>query len=171
MKKRKTILFFIIALSFGACNKEKNKTVQGLKPIYATESELSTVEISEKQALRNPGRIYTYNHLLLVNEQSKGIHIYDNTNIESPIELSFISILGNMDFSVKNNLIYADNVTDLIIIDISNPNQPTYKSRIKNVFPVQQFPSESCYFECVDATKGIVVGWEKTTLTNPTCSN
>ncbi len=168
--RKKAVIFFLLALSIGACNKEKNKTVEGLKPIYATEAELQTVEVSSSQPLINPGRIYIYNHLLLVNEQAKGIHIYDNSNIESPSELSFISIPGNMDFSVKQNLIYADNVTDMIVIDISHPNQPTFKSRIRHVFPVQQFPSTPGYFECVDPSKGLVVGWEKTKLENPTCS-
>ena len=172
MKKirNKAVIFSLIAISLGACHKEKNKTVEGLKPVYATEAELQRVDFSESEPLRNPGKIYTYNSLLLVNEQEKGIHIYDNSNIETPKELSFISILGNMDFSVKNNVLYADNVTDMVVIDISNPSEPKFKSRIKHVFPVQQFPSEGGYFECVDPNKGLVVRWEKTTLENPSCS-
>jgi len=164
------LLVFTIVLSLGSCNKDKNETKIGLKPVYATEAELEKIDVSETEALKNPGKIFTYNNLLLVNETAKGIHIYDNTNIESPIELSFISIPGNMDFSVRQNLIYADNITDMVIIDISNPSKPIYKNRINSVFPVEQFPQQSGYFECVDSKKGMVLRWEKTTLTNPTCS-
>jgi hypothetical protein len=74
-----------------------------------------------------------------------------------------------MDFSVSNGKIYADNITDMVIIDISNPAAPEYSNRISNVFPIQQFPDEFGPFECVDATRGTVIGWEKTTLKNPKC--
>jgi hypothetical protein len=33
----------------------------------------------------------------------------------------------------------------------------------------QDFPPEFGYFECVDTTKGTVVGWEKKTLKRPEC--
>lgn len=168
--KKTTIILSLFAglLLLGSCDKEKEKVVDGWKPIYSTSDEQS-VEMQASSPLQNPGRIYLYEDLLLVNEQSRGIHIYDNSNISSPVELSFISIPGNMDFSVKNGVLYADNITDMVIVNISNPSAPEYVNRIESVFPVQQFPDEFGQFECVDPSKGKVVGWEKALLTNPKC--
>jgi hypothetical protein len=164
-----TALVFSVILAV-ACNKEKkSETVEGYKPIYATAQDLESIDVKNDAPLENPGRIYLYENYLLVNDQAKGIHIYDNSNKSNPTHLSFISIPGNLDFSVSGGMLYADNITDMIIIDISNPATPEYKNRIQNVFPVQQFPDEFGAFECVDPNKGLVVGWEKTKLTNPKC--
>ncbi len=165
-----TTLFVSVLLISASCGKKKqDEIVEGYEPIYATADDLENVEVKANEPLENPGRIYTYENYLLVNDQSKGIHIYDNSNQNNPTHLSFIAIPGNMDFSVKNGVLYADNITDMVIIDITNPVSPTYVNRISSVFPVQQFPDEFGAFECVDPSKGMVIGWKKTMLTNPKC--
>lgn len=171
MKKGMKVTAFACMLVFAvSCGKNSNdEVVQGYKPIYATPEQLTTVDVRENEPLQNPGRIYLYEHYLLVNDQSKGIHIYDNSNNSSPKHLSFIAIPGNLDFSVSNGMLYADNITDMLVVDITNPLAPAFKSRIENVFPIQQFPDEFGAFECVDPARGIVVGWEKTELVNPKC--
>lgn len=166
----KTTAFLFSVLLAVSCGKEKkSEVVEGYKPIYATAQDLESIDVKATAPLENPGRIYLYENYLLVNDQAKGIHIYDNSNNSNPTEVSFIAIPGNLDFSVSNGMLYADNITDMIIIDISNPANPVYKNRIQGVFPVQQFPDEFGAFECVDPAKGMVVGWEKTELTNPKC--
>ena len=67
-----------------------------------------------------------FENYLLVNDKAKGIHIYDNSNVSSPVHLSFIAITGNMDFSVREGVLYADNITDLVMVDIKNPVAPKY---------------------------------------------
>ncbi|MBD3637791.1 MAG: hypothetical protein HUJ25_10590 [Crocinitomicaceae bacterium] len=168
MKKAPFFVLLLTGLVMMSCN-DKTEIVDGWKPIYASESDNQTVDIKASEPLENPGRIYVYENLLMINDQSKGIHIYDNTDNSNPVELSFIGIPGNMDFSVRENKVYADNITDMVIIDITNPAAPTYSNRIENVFPIQQFPDEFGAFECVDPDKGTVVGWEKTKLENPKC--
>ena len=70
----------------------------------------------------------------------------------------------------KSKEAYTCNNCDLVVVvDITNPASPDYVNRIEDVFPLQQFPDEFGAFECVDPSKGIVVGWEKTTLSNPEC--
>jgi len=157
------------ALTTGSCEKKEDQVVEGYKPIYATTENVKTVEVRADEALENPGRIYTYEQYLLVNDQGKGIHIYDNSSITAPSHVSFIAIPGNMDFSVRQGVLYADNITDLVMVDISQPAAPVYVNRIPGVFPVQQFPDEFGAFECADPSKGIVVGWEKAMLTDPKC--
>jgi hypothetical protein len=169
---KKTRVTFLLLCSVGlmvSCGKKQDEKVEGWKPIYSTESNTETVEMKTSEPLEQPGRIYVYEHYLMVNDQGKGIHIYDNSNQSNPTEVSFIGIPGNMDFSVRANKIYADNITDMVIIDITNPASPEFKNRMKDIFPVQQFPDEFGAFECVDASKGSVIGWEKTILDNPKC--
>jgi hypothetical protein len=170
MKKTTKVFLLLcsVAVMASCGKKQQDEIVEGWKPIYASDDN-SSIETKASEPLENPGRIYTYQNFLLVNDQAKGIHIYDNTVKSNPTEVSFVAIPGNMDFSVRNSMIYADNVTDMVIIDIANPAQPEFVNRMKNIFPVQQFPDEFGPFECVDATKGTVIGWEKVELQNPKC--
>ena len=168
-KKTFTIAIMFSALLIVSCGKNQNDLVEGYKPIYTAAENLEDVDIKSSEALENPGRIFLYNNMLLVNDQGKGIHIYDNSNPNSPQEVSFIGIPGNMDFSVRGGMIYADNITDMVIVNIANPSAPVYENRIENVFPVQQFPDEFGAFECVDPAQGVVIGWEKTQLEDPKC--
>jgi hypothetical protein len=170
MKKTTMILLALASVTIlASCDKNKNEEVDGWKPVYSTETNTQDVTFKNSEPLEKPGRIYTYDNLLLVNDEAKGIHIYDNSNVTNPTELSFIAIPGNMDFSVSNGRLYADNITDMVVINISNPSAPEYVNRIEFIFPVQQFPDEFGSFECVDPAKGTVVGWEKTKLINPEC--
>ena len=157
MKKRNLFMMLFAGAVMISCN-DKQELVDGYKPIYSSETDLNEVDIRASEPLENPGRIYTYENLLLVNDQGKGIHIYDNTDKTNPSEVSFIGIPGNMDFSVRANKVYADNITDMVIIDISNPATPAYSNRIEDIFPTQQFPDEFGAFECVDPSKGTVIG-------------
>ena len=164
------LLSMVALLVLGSCDKDKSETVMGMKPVYASAADIERVDVRTSEPLNNPGKIYVYQNYLLVNDHAKGIHIYDNTNPNAPVEVSFISIPGNKDFSVRNNTLYADNITDMVIFDISQPAQPVYKSRMKSVFPTQVFPDQAGKFECVDPSKGIVLRWEKAQLVNPGCS-
>jgi len=165
-----TLLCFFTVVSFNSCKKDKQEKVIGLKPIYTSVESIERIEIKTDEKLEVPGKIYVYKNYLLVNDQGKGIHIYNNSNPSSPKHISFISIPGNNDFSVRNNTIYADNITDMVMIDINQPSKPVYKNRIKSVFPTQIFPDQAGKFECVDASKGVVLKWEKAVLTGQTCS-
>ena len=169
MKKRQQLFLVLFAGAVMVSCNDKQELVDGWKPVYSTDANTETVEIKASEPLENPGRIYVYENYLLVNDQSKGIHIYDNTVNTNPTEVSFIAIPGNMDFSVRANTVYADNITDMVIVDITDPATPVYTNRIKDVFPVQQFPDEFGAFECVDASMGTVIGWEKAKLENPKC--
>jgi hypothetical protein len=119
--------------------------------------------------LNNPGKIYIKGSYVFINEINKGIHIIDNRNPASPKPVSFISIPGNVDMAVKQNVLYADNSTDLIALDISNPSNVRLLKRIKDTFPYRQYPPNSGYFECVDPSRGIVSHWESVELQNPKC--
>jgi hypothetical protein len=143
---------------------------EGYRPIYVSAEQIKQVTTVAPQPLRKPGKIYVKGNYLFINEQGKGIHLIDNANPASPRKLSFINIPGNVDIAVKGNLMYADNGRDFVVLDISDPTQVTIQKRIENAFPLQSFPPYiNTYFECIDETKGVVIGWEKVKMSRPKC--
>jgi hypothetical protein len=149
------------------------KDVQGYKPVYMPKAAAYTVGKEAPRSLEKPGKIYTYGGLLFVVEQLKGIHVINNQDPANPLTIAFLNIPGCNDVAVNAGMLYADNMTDLVVFDITDPMSITYKKRIAGQFPdgIKLYPEEARdqYFECVDTTKGVVVGWELTTLNDPKC--
>ncbi|MBX7240733.1 MAG: hypothetical protein K1X92_03210 [Bacteroidia bacterium] len=168
MKKNFLFLSFIVvlSLSFTGCFKDKCKmkyTYLRYTPVYMSlETFRNSVKIEGPSDLKNPGKIYTSNNLLIVNEVAKGVHIFNNVNPANPVNLSFISIPGNYDMAVKDNLLYCDNSIDLVVFDISNPAAPLMVSRVENTFP--HMTSFNGYF--ADPNQGVVVDWVKEQVTD-----
>ena len=143
---------------------------EGYRPIYSSQAEMRQVSTEAPQALRKLGKIYVRGNYLFINEQGKGLHLIDNADPRAPRKLSFIKIPGNVDIAVKGNLLYADNGRDFVVLNIADPTNVQLVKRIENAFPVQSYPlSIQTYFECVDASKGGVVGWEKVKMNRPKC--
>lgn len=137
----------------------------GYRPIYEDPEEVAKVDITSAQPLKKPGKIYTFDRYLFINEQGKGIHIVDNANPEKPVNVSFISITGNYDMAVKGNWLYADNLSNMLVIDISDPKSPKLTKTIQNAMPAINYPlMTGVYFECADPKKGVVVDWEKVSM-------
>lgn len=88
----------------------------------------------EKQELIKPKNFHIGSNFVLVSEANKGIHIYDNTDMQNPQRLSFIQLPFLRDFYVKDNFLYVVNVYDLVKIDITNVYNPILVSRAENVF-------------------------------------
>jgi hypothetical protein len=144
--------------------------ILGYRPVYATLEE-AEVKGLPPQSLENPGKIYVINDYLMIVDNLRGVHVYDNTNPENPVNKGFIQLYGSTDIAIRDNVLYADQQSDLLAVDISNPLNINLLSRAENIFPFnsQYPPVEGTYFECVDPTKGIVVGWEQVELDNPKC--
>lgn len=145
--------------------------VEGLKPVYMSSDQAYDIKLLAARQLEHPGKIYVYGDYLFINELHKGIHVIDNKDPETPLALHFIQIYGNVDIAIKDNFLYADNINDLVVLDISDPDNFQVAERVENVFPgVAEHPFDTGnYFECPDPDKGVVVGWENTILKNPEC--
>ncbi len=163
-------------LFFAGCDPRRTEpmppanTGEGYRPIYLTYDELRQVTTQGPRSLKHPGKIYVRGAYLFINEPGEGIHIINNQDPAHPEPLAFVNIRGNVDMAVKGDVLYADNATDLVALDISNPQQVQVLNRVENVFPYASFPPETgVRFECVDKSKGVVVGWEKTTVGETRC--
>lgn len=172
-----TILFLSLALiqacevlNFGET--EPVGTVEGLRPIYVPELDWDEIKVSEPRPIEFLGKIYYKDNLIYVNERNKGFHVIDNSDPTNPTPLKFIQVYGSEDIAIKGNMLYADNVSDLVTIDISDLENLSVVNRVRGLYPdsKKEYPEGySGYFECVDATQGIVIGWEEATLENPSC--
>lgn len=178
MKKVSVTFLLFACLLFSACevidfeSSEPVGEVEGVRPIYTAEATWNQITATEPQPIVALGKIYYKNPYIFVSERYKGIHILDNTNPAAPIPVRFIRVPGNEDIAIKGDILYADNITDLVAIDISDFQNISVKSRIKDLYNNQKknYPDGfSGYFECVDEELGRVVGWEKAMLNNPTC--
>jgi len=124
-------------------------------PIYKTLGDVraSTIKMSVPQQIENSGKIYLYKDYLFINEPNVGIHIFDNANPATPKSLGFIPIVGNFDLGIQNDLLYADNIVDLITFDISNISNPVLVNRQKDVFSVKYKTETGERFYLLDTDK------------------
>ncbi|MDX1667656.1 MAG: hypothetical protein R3350_10515, partial [Saprospiraceae bacterium] len=116
---------------------EATQTYLAFNPVYVQPEDFRhPLEMTGARALEQTGKIYYYRDHIFVGEVGEGIHIIDNREPESPLPVGFIEISGNRDIAVRGGLLYADNYTDLVVIDISNPSDPEFLNRTEDVFPV-----------------------------------
>ena len=90
---------------------------------------------SAPQALNETGKIYLYKNLVFLSEVGKGVHILDNSDPLKPVNLSFLPIPGNIDIAIKDNFLYADSYSDLVVFDISDINSIKTIKFLNNTFP------------------------------------
>ncbi len=152
----------LVALVFGliSCEDEVTNTYtyRTMMPVYLQMSDVRAREIfvAPAQELENPGKIYIYGDYLLINEPLEGIHILDNTNPASPVNLNFIPIEGNVDLAVNSGMLYADSYVDLLIFDLENIQDIKLVERVENVFEHMFSGSET----------GVVLTFKDTVITS-----
>lgn len=173
MKNKYLFIFFFFSILISCVIEEEPLEVEGLKPIYISKTEAINIYSSAATPILSPGKIYRYMNYIFINEKGKGIHIINNTDPTSPQKIAFINIPGNYDMAVSGTILFADNFTDIVALNISNPNNITIVKRIENVINASNsyYPENySGYFECVDTTQGYVSGWEEAMLIDPKCN-
>jgi len=129
-------VIFFLALTGCEDKCETTRTYTFFEPVYQALSEVRAgFDVIAPQPMKQPGKIYLYGSIVLLNEIGSGVHLIDNSNPEEPKFLKFISIPGNFDIAVKDNVLFADSYIDLLAIDISDIDQIQLLNRIENAFP------------------------------------
>jgi len=130
----KQFTFLLSLLLFSGCYYYEPTT--SYKPVLIQRSELeNSITFINSRKVQNPGKIYTYQNFIFINELYYGVHVINNLNPELPENIGFITIPGNVDIAIKDNILYADNAVDLIAVDLSNMAYPNVLSRKRKVFP------------------------------------
>ncbi|MFN8398231.1 MAG: hypothetical protein U0176_26715 [Bacteroidia bacterium] len=173
MKRLRFILptLLLTALIATSCADKTVKVYMANVPVYTETAtwRAQAINFEAPRDLKNPGKIYLYENLLIVNDFLQGVHIFDNTNPAAPANLGFLPVLANQDIAVRNDIMYLDSYTDLVAFDISNPSQPHLVGRVNDVFEFNNhgyLPGYNSAYPMVeiDPTQGVVTGWtlEKT---------
>jgi hypothetical protein len=149
----KQFIFFILGLiiiSLTACNPSEIDEPSYIwqsqfEPVIMERADLEkSIKLIEPQTIKDFGKIYIKDSLLFVNEKYEGVHILDNSDPSNPENLGFIVIPGNIDISITNNIIYADNSVDLVAIKY-NSNGVEVVDRNREVFPELNAPDGGNY--------------------------
>lgn len=114
------------------------------RPLYQTrEAVRAGIRSTSPQPLQHPGKIFLRGQYLFLNDLNRGIHVIDISDAAAPKQIAFINIPGNVDMAVKGNYLYADQFTDLITFDISDPRNVVPLNFDDKVFPSQHFVPDS----------------------------
>jgi hypothetical protein len=168
---RKIILLSILFAA--ACTPEvapEDKTVMGYEPVYSSAA-TPAIRKLPPQTVKKPGKIYQYGSFLLVNEVNQGIHVFDNTDKTQPQPLAFFEIVGNSDMAIKDSVLFADHMGNLVALKTTSSFMSFEQL---GSLPINQWllgvpPPSGSYFECVEPKAGLVVDWRSVQLKNPAC--
>ena len=170
--KKELIVIIATIVSITACKNNGVGHVDAYMPVYASAADAKQIVLQSPQPIVNGGKIATLGNVVFQVETDKGIHIIDYSNPAVPVKKGFIKNALCRELALKGNSIYTNNLSDLVVIDISNSTAVTVTSRINNAFPdlaLQNPTCTDCYFECADPTKGLVIQWNKQKVNNPKC--
>lgn len=159
------LLMAVAILLLSGCVKntcDMTFTYQQYTPIYMDEATFeNSVAVEAPRSLSTPGKIFVLDDFLFVSDMGKGVHIFDNSNPESPEALAFIVVPGNYDINANCDKLYVDSSTDLLVFDIKNPTAPTLVNRVKNSLPAML----AYRGYNADPNMGVVVEWRSQVTT------
>lgn len=165
--RRAYLIPFLISLFFSGCiylggdsSSQQVQDVSRYKPITIKRSELkNSISLSSVKPSNKLGKIYILNKIIFLNDTNKGFHILDNNNPKKPIKKKFLSAIGATDIAVRNNTIYINQATDLVVLNYdSNTDKLRVIKRLKNVFPQKISPDGFRYNGLKDDE--IIVDWK-----------
>lgn len=127
-----TILAGLTSCLRDDCTSQRDYVVYN--PVYLHVDQFRTDEIAvtDSRVLESPGKLYFYKNFLLINEMALGLHVYDISERSNPIEIAFYNIPGNFDMAIKDDVLFVDNVIDLLAVDITDVRNPSILYRYEN---------------------------------------
>jgi hypothetical protein len=139
-------------------------------PVYMSQDEFNaTTKVAATRPLKNPGKICLYGNYLFINEINEGIHVIDNSDPSSPQHVAFIEILGNIDVAAKDGILYADNLTDILLFDITDPRAPKLKFRFQGAFEgVLPATGNDLPISKIEPVDKVIAGWTQEEITEDT---
>ena len=171
--KRLIFLFSLIGIALTSCEDQHLQTYLANVPVYLSWDELrSSFEVDAPASMEKPGKILFYGSHMFINEYQKGVHVADLSDPSNPRLVAFIEIPGNVDMAIRNDLLYAESYTDLLVIDISDPEQPELSTRIEDLFEYI-LPSYDYNYPVdeIDQDKGVVTSFELKKVTHEIYNN
>lgn len=169
----------LLAISAMACTKPYidpvrpvPETTDGWAPIYDSTNSSKLIKATAPRPIKKGGRIYIKDSMLYQVEQGRGIHAINIAKKDAPVKLGFLEVVGAQEMAIIGDVLYTNNLNDLVAIDITQIHNPRVVDRISGAFHIfdAAYPPGAGWYECIDSKKGKVVGWEMKSLTRPQCS-
>ena len=130
---RITFYLLFASLLTQSCTKDTgNVTVnyQEATAIYGSLDDIRTSDLNQSpKQINNPGKIFIGNDYVLIGEEGQGVHVVNNNDKSAPFMESFISIPGNREFVVFDDVLYAESYYDMIKVDVTNPTNAKLLAR------------------------------------------
>lgn len=134
-------VMLLAVILFQACSKDnaddgvETYTYTIYTPTYKDKATiLASINGNTNTPIEHAGKLYIKDNFIYLNDVNKGIHIIDNTNPKSPVQIAFLSIPGNLDIAIKGNILYADMYSELLALDITNPRKAVLTNTVHNFF-------------------------------------
>ena len=161
------LLVGIVGLSSCADDDSQFEVVTVANAVLQTRTEIrNEIAVQPPTAIRTSGKIFVYQDYVFVNDQNEGVHVIDNSDPLAPQKISFIKIPGNEDVEVRNDILYADSYTDLVLFDISDINNIERIQIYEDVFNGFAFarasidqPFDYIEYGNYDPQVHVVTGW------------
>ncbi len=161
---------FSMALSalvvFSSCDLYRSESARrpgfGWVPQYLPSDSAFLIRPLPPREMLDAGSFALLGDLLFIVDREIGFHVFDNADPANPINLSFVSVPGCSGLTARDQFVYANNLTDLVTLDVSDPVRPELVDRVKNLYgALPDYPELNGFgaFECVDPNRGILVGW------------
>lgn len=162
MKIKNLFLVLSVIVLFTSCDKDEYEYYDLATPVMMNADEVrKSIAVLPPKEIKESGKIYSYKNLVFVNDKNKGVHIIDNRNPENPKKTSYINIPGNVDISVKNDLLYANSFVDLVVFDISNFEKIEKVTVLENVLPFNYSIPQGVQvnWQALNRVNGFPVDW------------
>ncbi|MBN2773250.1 MAG: hypothetical protein JXR31_03305 [Prolixibacteraceae bacterium] len=167
----KQLIYLLLLLVLLGCEDNYEDTYRYSKiitqsknyPVYLDMSEIGNINIKPVEKLESPIKILSNDKYYFVGDMLKGIHVYEKKT-GGVNYLCFIECQYIKDFEISDNLLYCNNLVDMVVIDVSDPKEIELLHRQKNHF--NQFTSykENWNIPYVEG-KGLIVDYETHELT------
>jgi hypothetical protein len=87
--------------------------------VYMTRAELgASVKFAPAKELSEAGKILRLCSPAVYLRAIQGRHVIDNSDPPDPRVTDYIEVLGCVDITVQNNILYADNAVDFVAVDL-----------------------------------------------------
>ena len=156
------LLIILCCFSFFSCFFNREEILTDPIPsrydavvLTTTEFE-NSIAVQNQKAVTEASKIYIINNYIFINDKRTGFHIFDNSNPSNPIKKKFLKAPGATDIAIRNNILYINQATDLVVLNFNFNNLTAVVSkRVKNVFPELLAPNGEAFSE----NGKVVVNW------------
>ncbi len=152
------VMLFYSCCFYNDCGASRDYTYP-YKAVYMDRDVFErAIAIKPIQDIDTSGKIYVYQDYIFVNDVYKGFHIYNNQDPSNPVLIHFLEVPGATDMAIKNDVVYINQATDLIALELDLEAQSvTVTKRIADTFPTIQAPDGWSYAKQQEGS--VIVDW------------